>query len=474
MDDIDWLGYLYKFDAKGKLRFWRCGSQDDTYLTEYGDVWNKDGKRGKIIATEPKLIKANARQPDATEQARIYAKQCWDEKIRKDAYYPSATIPTCSAEEWLELHNDNRKWPALCLSWKDMREDDKDCSSKFPWITQAKVDGNRVTAWYTDDILKLYSRTCQELQFKDHIRTQLEALFNIVNYVMSGENDQNHYNLYKFGLDGEIWNPKSTFHQNSHAIASRTVNKSKDDDQLCFAWFDIIDYDKPFGERAKIMQRVRDFLLEFGTNMNPIESPEGSDRGDSSEKKQGSSNGKSSSSGAKGSSEKKQSSGTKRGGMSQIKLCLGGDYANVFVVPTRLATDPSHCYEQYARSLEQGFEGLVLRRPTHMYPQHKNTRHADMVKMKPVEDGEFEVVGFEEATGDRAGCVKWILQNDNTEATFGCAQMGTLEYQRELYRNGDKYIGRKLTVLYTERSEDDIPKQPRAKVFRPDTDLDIE
>jgi hypothetical protein len=52
--------------------------------------------------------------------------------------------------------------------------------------------------------------------------------------------------------------------------------------------------------------------------------------------------------------------------------------------------------------------------------------------------------------------------------------MGTLEYQRELYQNGDKYIGKKLTVLYTERSEDDIPKQPRAKVFRPDTDLDIE
>jgi len=466
MDDIDWLGYLYKFDAKGKLRFWRCGSQDDTYLTEYGDVWNKDGKRGKIIATEPKLIKANARQPDATEQARIYAKQCWDEKIRKDAYYPSATIPTCSAEEWLELHNDNRKWPALCLSWKDMREDDKDCSSKFPWITQAKVDGNRVTAWYTDDILKLYSRTCQELQFKDHIRTQLEALFNIVNYVMSGENDQNHYNLYKFGLDGEIWNPKSTFHQNSHAIASRTVNKSKDDDQLCFAWFDIIDYERPFSERAEIMRKVRAFLLEFGTDMNKLDD-------DTSEKKQGSDK--------KNSGEKKTSSGKKasaavpkRGGQSQIKLCLGGDYANVFVVTTGLATDPSHCYEQYARSLEQGFEGLVLRRPTHMYPQHKNTRHADMVKMKPVEDAEFEVIGFEEATGDRAGCVKWILQNDKTDATFGCAQMGTLEYQRELYQNGDKYIGKKLTVLYTERSEDDIPKQPRAKVFRPDTDLDIE
>uniref|UniRef100_A0A6C0CGQ0 ATP-dependent DNA ligase family profile domain-containing protein n=1 Tax=viral metagenome TaxID=1070528 RepID=A0A6C0CGQ0_9ZZZZ len=445
MHPVDWLEDLYKFDAKGKLRFWRCGSKDDTYLTEFGDVWNNSGKRGKIRQTEPKLIKANARQPDATIQAQIYAKQCWDEKIRKDSYYPSATIPTCNAEEWLEMHNDYRKWPALCLSWKDMREADKDCSPELIWITQYKVDGNRVTAWYTDDTLKLYSRTCQELQFKDHIRTQLEALFQIINYVMSGETDQNHYNLYKFGIDGEIWNPKDTFHQRSHAIASRTVNKSKDDEQLCFAWFDIIDYDKSFGERAEIMRKVRDFLLEFGTDMNQI--------GDGKESPKGS---------------------AKRGGMSQSKLCLGGDYANIFVVPTFVAVDPSHCYEQYARSLGQGFEGLVLRRPTHMYPKNKNTRHVDMVKMKPVEDGEFEVIGFEEATGDRAGCVVWLLRNDKTDATFGCAQMGTLEYQRELYQNGDKYIGKKLTVLYTERSEDDIPKQPRAKTFRPDEDLDIE
>lgn len=436
MDEPLWLGFLYKFDAKGKLRFWRCGSLDNTYLTEFGDVWNKNGKRGKIRQTEPKIIKANARQADANEQAKIYAKQCWDEKIRKDAYYPSDTIPTCTAEEWLELHNDNRKWPSLCLSWKDMREDDKDCSPENPWIAQYKVDGNRVTAWYTDDTLKLYSRTCQELQFKDHIRTQLEAIFNIVNYVMT--DDMNHYNLYKFGIDGEIWNPKQTFHQKSHSVASRTVNKSADDEQLCFAWFDIIDYEKPFSERADIMRKVRDLLLEFGTNMNPI------------------------------------GENTKEIGRSQIKLCLGGEYANIFVVPTFLLTDPSQCYEQYSHSLEQKFEGLVLRRPTHMYPQHKNTRHADMVKMKPVEDGEFEVIGFEEASGDRAGCVVWVLQNDKTDAIFNSAQMGTLEYQRELYQNGKHYIGKKLTILYTERSEDDIPKQPRAKVFRPDTDLDVE
>lgn len=440
MEPVEWLGDLYKFDAKGKLRFWRCGSQGDTYITEFGDVWNKNGSRGKIRQTEPKVIKANARQPDARVQARIYAKQCWDEKIRKDAYYPSATIPECTPEEWLEMHDDNRKWPALCLSWKDMREADKDCSSTNRWITQYKVDGNRVTAWYTNDTLKLYSRTCQELQFKDHIRQQLMSIFNVVNYILTG--DENHYTLYKFGLDGEIWNPKNTFHQQSHSVASRTVNKSADDEQLCFAWFDIIDYEKPFLERTEIMRKVREFILEYGADVNQA--------------------------------VKASSSGRRVTARDQKTLCLGGDYANIFVVPTALATDPSHCYEQYATALEQQFEGLVLRRGSHMYPKHKNTRHADMVKMKPVEDAEFEVIGFEEASGDRAGCVVWVLQNDKTDAVFRSAQMGTLEYQRELYQNGDQYIGRKLTVLYTERSEDQIPKQPRAKVFRPDTDLDIE
>lgn len=432
MSEVKWLPTLYKFDANGKLRLWRCGTQDNFYITEFGDVWNKNGKRGKLRQTEPKEIKANARESDANKQAENYTKQSWDEKQRKDSYYPSKEIPTCTAEEWLEMHDDSRKWPALCKAWKDIPESDKECSIANLWIGQYKIDGNRVTAWYKNDELKLFSRTCQELKFKDHLRDQLMQVFNIVNFLITGETD--HFRDYPFGLDGEIWIPKTKFHQHSHSIASRTVNKSDRDEEQCFAWFDIIDYDTDFAARSKLIRQTENFIKENFEDAN------------------------------------------RKGevGFDQGTLTLGGTFQNIYPVHTKEITDVGLAKEFYDKAIELKFEGVVLRRPTHMYPRHKNVRHNDMVKMKPVEDGEFEVIGYEQGSGDRAGCVVWVLRNDVNDATFNSQQMGTIEFQRELFSRAESFIGRKLTVLFTERSAEQIPKQPRAKLFRPDWDLDVE
>jgi hypothetical protein len=432
MSQIKWLPTLYKFDAKGKLRMWRCGTEGNSYVTEYGDVWNKDKKRGKLRQTEPKTIEANARESSAEKQAENYTKQSWDEKQRKDSYYPSEEIPTCTAEEWLEMHDDTRKWPALCKAWGDVPAHEKVCTESNPWIGQYKIDGNRVTAWYKNDELKLYSRTCQELKFKDHLRDQLIQVFNIVNFLITGETG--HFKDYPFGLDGEIWIPKSEFHQQSHSVSSRTVNKSDRDEEQCFAWFDIIDYVSDFSKRSKLMLEAEELIRE------DIE-------------------------GAKAKREI---------GMNQESLCLGGSFANIFPVPTSVLINEDVAQDFYEQAKKIGFEGVVLRRPEQKYPKHKNTRHNDMVKMKPAEDAEFEVIGFDQASGDRAGCVVWKLRNDLTNDTFSSSQMGTIEFQRELYLNAPDFIGRKITIRYTERSAEQIPKQPRAKVFRPDWDLDVE
>lgn len=432
MSEIKWLPTLYKFDAKGKLQMWRCGSRGNFYITEYGKVWNTDGKRGKLRQTEPKEVKANARESDAKKQTENYCKQCWDEKQRKDSYYPSDEIPTCTSEEWLEMHDDTRKWPALCKAWKDVPENEREFSAENPWIGQYKIDGNRVIAWYKNDQLKLYSRTCQELKFKDHIRDQLIEIFNIVNYFITG--DQTRFADYPFGIDGEIFIPESKFHQDSHSVASRTVNKSERDEDQCFAWFDIVEYNTDFNTRSRLMKNTEDFIRENVEDVNPRR---------------------------------------KISGMDKNSLCLGGPFTHIFPVPTTVITDVVSGKEFYDQAKDLGFEGVVLRRPSQRYPKNKNTRHNDMIKMKPVEDAEFEVVGYEQGSGDRAGCIVWMLRNDLSDAVFSSQQKGSVEFQRELYEKAESFVGRKITVIFTERSADNIPKQPRAKLFRPDWDLDI-
>lgn len=424
-----WLPWLYKFAVKGELKRWRCGTIGNVFYAEYGTVWVKGGAEGKIRRTAPKAIAGNSRERDATKQAQNVAKQEWEEKQRKDSYFPSDEIPTCTAEEWKALNKDTRKWPAVCKKWDDCSTSEKDCSVVKPWEMQFKVDGDRCTAWYIDDEIRLYSRKCLEMKFKDHIREQLTSLFMLINFIITG--DENHYKSYNFGIDGEIWNPKLGSHQQSHSVSGRTVNKHKDDEKQCFAWFDIIHYEMNAERRIEVINGVKSFLSEFG-DMKSEPNLEG---------------------------------------MDQKSLCIGGDFANIFIVPTKRAIDIGDVYDFYDYALKLKFEGLVLRRPQHMYPTAREHRTSEMVKMKPFEDAEFEVIGFKQAEGDRAGCVVWECRNDLNDGTFSVQQMGDVEYQRELYESAHDYIGEMITVRYDGRSDDKIPVKPRAVRFRSHEDL---
>lgn len=429
-EDTVYLPWLYKFDAKGVLKRWRCGTKGNVFFAEYGTVFLKSGAQGKIRKTEDKLISANTRESDPVKQAQTYADQEWREKQRKDEYYPSKEIPTCTPDEWRELNGNTRRWPAVCAKWEDVSETDKDCTMTKPWLMQYKIDGNRCTAWYENDQVLLFSRKCLPMEFKDHLRDQLLMLFPLINFLKTG--DENHYTSYSFGIDGEIWNPKVGSHQQNNSISSRRVNRHEKEDEQCFAWFDILDYELDANGRFDLIQKAKDFLLEADGNLNV--NPEVK-------------------------------------GMDQKQLCVGGDLPNVFIVTTKLATDFGDLYEFYEHAIDISFEGLVLRRPTHMYPKSREHRTSQMIKMKPFQDAEFEVIGFKQGEGDRSGCVVWECRNDINDGTFSTSQMGPVEFQRELYEAGEEFIGSKITVRFDVRSDDGLPVRPRAVRFRGEEDM---
>lgn len=115
------------------------------------------------------------------------------------------------------------------------------------------------------------------------------------------------------------------------------------------------------------------------------------------------------------------------------------------------------------KMVEIGYEGLIFRNLKSIY--HLNKRSNDLLKYKEFESEEFEIVGFDKST-DGKDRVIWICKSKNK--TFNAPQDGSDEYCSQLYREGNKYIGKMLIVKFQEYTDksNTIPRFPRAIDFR--------
>jgi DNA ligase-1 len=118
--------------------------------------------------------------------------------------------------------------------------------------------------------------------------------------------------------------------------------------------------------------------------------------------------------------------------------------------------------ELHATYVAEGFEGIMLRNKTGLY---KNSRSADLQKYKEFFDDEYEVVNYKEGEGLEEGCVLWVCKTPEGKL-FSCRPRGTREDRVELFKNGDKYIGKKLTVRFQEKTTDGLPRFPVGITFR--------
>jgi ATP-dependent DNA ligase len=114
-----------------------------------------------------------------------------------------------------------------------------------------------------------------------------------------------------------------------------------------------------------------------------------------------------------------------------------------------------HAYQ--ARFVEEGYEGAMVRNITGAYAIGK--RSANLQKVKTFLDGEYEIVGFNQASGNDIGTVIWVCKTPEGNQ-FNVRPRGTREVKREQYENGDSYIGRHLTVRYQELTDDGVPRFP--------------
>jgi ATP-dependent DNA ligase len=113
--------------------------------------------------------------------------------------------------------------------------------------------------------------------------------------------------------------------------------------------------------------------------------------------------------------------------------------------------------------VEQGFEGLVARKPDKMYEFGK--RGSTMIKVKSFIEETFEIIDYSEKLRDEDFC--FILQTDKG-VVFEAKPIGSREIKDDYLKNMDSIIGRKGDVRFFEWSRDGSPLQARFQAVRYD------
>jgi len=128
-------------------------------------------------------------------------------------------------------------------------------------------------------------------------------------------------------------------------------------------------------------------------------------------------------------------------------------YANqnrFIVLPSVEITNNTDAIKARDHSIDCGFEGLILRNPYKEYQY--GARNMSMIKYKRSTDGIFEIVAISSEGIKRPDIPIFLLKNDINDSKFEVHVGGTLEYQKSIFKERDKYIGKKMYVEYGERS----------------------
>lgn len=130
----------------------------------------------------------------------------------------------------------------------------------------------------------------------------------------------------------------------------------------------------------------------------------------------------------------------------------------------------------YKGFLAEKYEGAMLRTDT-PYVYSYNERHVkSLLKMKPTEDAEFEIVGWETGRKGKAAAAVMIICRTKSGIEFPVTPAATLEAREALARkmgetepNGHTHFenhwkGRPLIVYFDEMSKDGVPQRARTSL----------
>lgn len=124
---------------------------------------------------------------------------------------------------------------------------------------------------------------------------------------------------------------------------------------------------------------------------------------------------------------------------------------------------------QYERLYVAGnYEGAIVRIPSMKYEY--GHRSYGLLKVKSFSDNEYRVTNGRAGVGKMSDqCIFECVTSEGKK--FNVVPMGTAEERRKYLKDLKKYVGKFLTVKYFGVSEENVPRFPVGKGFRPEKDL---
>ena len=135
----------------------------------------------------------------------------------------------------------------------------------------------------------------------------------------------------------------------------------------------------------------------------------------------------------------------------------------VVLVRTEKVAVLSEFRQLFAEFVEAGYEGIMLRNAAGVY--RANYRSNDLQKYKEFMEDEYRIIDFTQGEGRDAGAVIWICETADGKE-FSVRPRGTMEQRRDWFNDGASYIGKNLTVVYQELTEEGKPRFPVGKAVR--------
>ena len=144
------------------------------------------------------------------------------------------------------------------------------------------------------------------------------------------------------------------------------------------------------------------------------------------------------------------------------------DAACLVVVETPEIATEAELMTYEDKCCNMGYEGIMARNAHSKYLF--GYRSKDLLKVKRFLDSEYEIVGFTHGTAIEEECCIFVCKIPTGE-TFSIRPVGTHEERKVMYKNGESYIGKLLTVKYQELSNDGVPRFPVGLHVREDWDM---
>lgn len=387
--------YLVGKDSKGKIRvcYISYELENDVYV-----IHRSTGQFGGKITEQPdKIVERGKAGRSLLQQVQLETNHLVKEKLDK-GYKEIPNDPKSYTEKELkEIVGDYSTNQEGLLKPMLAKSETQITNRKIfdkEWYASRKINGVRTLVYYKDGELHTASRgggTNYDFVLQ-HILIHpklLDCFKKHPNLILDSE-------AYKFG-----WT------LNKISGICRTQKTAYDGDPLELYVYDVVDVDKTFEERLKVLNELSKELdiLIFDPEKEYEE--------------------------------------------EELKIQI---------IPHIKVSGWNNIKKLHDKWVSEGWEGLVLRDPKKTYMP--GARNQVMVKVKEYSDSEYKIVGLSEGLREEDMC--FIMETEDGQQ-FNCKPVGDRE-QKQWYREHlDELIGKMATVKYFEMSGKEgssIPQQP--------------